>query len=229
MDKTSESAIESMFDTIAPRYDFLNRLLSFNRDQAWRSHLIQKIPEHSDYLDLATGTGDVLIQAAKSKRLSRMCGADISANMLELAKVKAAKNSVAAKFYKMSALDLEFPDASFDCISIAFGIRNVTDLELASQEMARITRAKGKLLVLEFFPPRQKLMASTFNFYFRHVLPRIGGIFSNRGAYEYLPNSVKNFTTCEGFVKLFEGKGFHLSDKKSFLFGGCQLLEFIKS
>ena len=226
----SEAHIAAMFDRVAPRYDLLNRLLSARQDQRWRKILVRMIPYRpgGHYLDVATGTGDVLL-AARSARpeYSEFVGLDISGAMLALAEQK-AKNAKgrppATEFRQASAEALGLGDARFDCVSISFGLRNVVRREEAIKEFARVTKTGGTLLILEFFLPKKGLLAALFQFYFHGILPLIGGLISDRAAYRYLPQSVGSFYAPEALKSVLYDSGFTVEETRNFLFGACRLV-----
>jgi len=229
----SEASIARMFDRVAPRYDFLNRLLSLSQDQRWRRHLVNHVPLRPEgaLLDVATGTGDVLLAAMKSRPdYSRFVGVDISPQMLGLAKKKHLAEAAIRSdkrlvdFQTMSAESLAFPDESFDCVTISFGLRNVVDKPKALSEFHRVLRPGGVLLILEFFSPEHSKMAQAFQNYFHKILPTIGGLFSDRAAYEYLPASVEGFYKTEELRSLLDRMGLPVEDEESFLFGSVKLL-----
>ncbi|MBP6219118.1 MAG: bifunctional demethylmenaquinone methyltransferase/2-methoxy-6-polyprenyl-1,4-benzoquinol methylase UbiE [Oligoflexales bacterium] len=233
-----EGQIASMFDRIAFRYDFLNSLLSLRQDRLWRKTLVSWIPikKKGKVLDVACGTGDVLLAAARKLAPydQHFVGVDISAAMLKLALDKlttllATHKELSAErfsFSKMSAEKLGFPDSSFSVLSISFGLRNVVDKEKALLEFARVLEPRGRLLILEFFPARKTRLNRIFQSYFAKILPLIGGLFSDREAYEYLPRSVGDFLSEEQLGKLLAKSGFTFQKRKSFLFGSCLLLQF---
>ncbi len=225
----SEESIAEMFDTIAPRYDFLNSLLSFNQDKRWRKKLISLIPTkfNGTLVDMATGTGDVIINAAKKHReYATFLGLDISLQMMERAQQKAALAGLAQKisFKRASCEQTGLPAQFCDCISIAFGLRNTIDKDQALAEFYRVLKPSGYLLILEFFPPANSLFARIFQFYFQRILPLIGALFSNRAAYAYLPASVENFYQPNCLREKLQKMGFYPVKTHSFLFGACRLI-----
>ncbi len=203
-----------MFDRIAPRYDCLNRLLSLRRDVAWRKCMAQQLPAGGALclLDLATGTGDVLLSlCAREPRVTTAVGLDISGGMLARARVKVARARPAAAcaLVRGDATRLGLRDASFDAVTIAFGIRNVTNVDVALREMRRVLRPGGRALVLEFSLPAHALVRGAYLLYFRHVLPRIGGLISGDfQAYRYLNETVETFPFAAAFCALMTGAGF---------------------
>lgn len=227
----SEARIAAMFDRIAPRYDLLNRLLSARQDQRWRRRLVGMVPYRPGgrYLDVATGTGDVLTAVAAARpEYGTLLGVDISAKMLDIAARKAAALGDRVGFRAMSAEALRLPDAGFDCLSIAFGLRNVVRRDAALREFHRVLAPGGTLLILEFFLPRRGALALLFQLYFHHILPRIGALLSDREAYRYLPQSVGSFYEPEALRERLYETGFTVEETVNFLFGACRLVRAVK-
>lgn len=216
--------IQQMFGTIAPRYDFLNRLLSFGIDRRWRTKAVRllKYREGARILDVATGTGDVALEIARSTPVSvRITGADFCREMVELGEAKVAASPYGSRidFRVAPCEDLPFPDNTFDSITIAFGIRNVVDRKLGLAEMWRVLRPGGRLIILEFSTPRSRLFRQLYYFYFRRLLPVIGGLFSRYNAYKYLPDSVLEFPSHEEFSRMIAEAGFKSIHIKELTFG----------
>ena len=230
----SESQIASMFDRIAPRYDMLNALLSARQDRRWRERLVSLMPYRPKgrYLDVATGTGDVILTAATRRpEYEAMVGVDISSEMLELARFKAKQRGLdrLLGFQSMSAEHLAFADASFDCISISFGLRNVVNKHVAIAEFHRALRPGGVLLILEFFLPQRGLGAWLFQIYFHRILPMLGALLSDRTAYTYLPQSVGSFYSHEKLREVLYDQGFTVECTMNFLFGSTRLIKAVKA
>lgn len=230
----SETQIASMFDRIAARYDLLNALLSARQDRRWRDHLVSHMPYRPKgrYLDVATGTGDVVLTAAlRRPEYEAMVGVDISGEMLQLARIKSKQRGLERQvvFQSMSAERLDFADASFDCISISFGLRNVVNKPAAIAEFHRVLRPGGVLLILEFFLPQRGLGAWLFQLYFHRILPTIGALLSDRTAYTYLPQSVGSFYSPEKLREVLYNHGFTIESSTNFLFGATRLYKAIKS
>ncbi len=205
-------AIREMFDEIAPRYDLLNRLLSFGVDRRWRRIAVGQlaIPPQGRVLDVATGTGDVALEVARQTDPSvRIVGADFTQGMLVRGREKVAASRHCGRIELVNAPceALPHPDASFDGVTIAFGIRNVVDRERGLREMARVLKPRGRLVVLEFATPRSWLFRSVYLFYFHQLLPRLGGLLSRRSAYQYLPESVQEFPDRQTFLKMMGDAG----------------------
>ena len=205
--------IQGMFDSIAPRYDFLNRLLSCGVDRRWRRFAVRQVrfAEHGRILDVATGTGDVALEIASQTPASvAIVGVDFSREMVELGRQK-VRNSPFADRISMEVAPCEaipHPDGSFDSVTIAFGIRNVVDRARGLAEMHRVLKPGGRVVILEFSTPRSRIFKALYHFYFLRVLPVIGGLFSEFSAYKYLPDSVLEFPTRDEFKALMAGVGF---------------------
>ena len=205
--------IQEMFDTIAPRYDFLNRLLSFGIDRRWRRFAVKQI-KYTDggrILDVATGTGDVALEiAAQTPASVSIVGVDFSKEMVELGKEKVKCSRYANRIGLQVAPceDIPFADGSFDSVTIAFGIRNVVDRAVGLREMHRVLKTDGRAVILEFSTPRSALFKALYQFYFLRVLPVIGGLFSQFSAYKYLPDSVMEFPSQGDFKTIMAGVGF---------------------
>jgi demethylmenaquinone methyltransferase/2-methoxy-6-polyprenyl-1,4-benzoquinol methylase len=205
--------IREMFAAIAPRYDFLNRLLSLGIDNRWRRAAVEGIScqDGGTVLDIATGTGDmVLATAARTNGSVRIVGTDFCGEMVEIARAKISASLYGSRISLAiaSCEALPFRDASFDAATIAFGIRNVVDRERGLHEICRVLKPGGRLVVLEFSSPRSPCFRPIYGLYLRRLLPAIGGLFSNFGAYRYLPESVRAFPDREAFEKLMVGAGF---------------------
>jgi demethylmenaquinone methyltransferase/2-methoxy-6-polyprenyl-1,4-benzoquinol methylase len=201
-----------MFDRIAPRYDLLNRLLSAGTDVRWRRACVDflPLPAAARVLDLCTGTGDLMIEALGRDSSRRGVGVDLSPGMLSRGAAKLLRRGLAGRsgLAGADATALPIAGASMDGALVAFGIRNVSEPLLALREALRVLRPGAHLVVLEFALPRG-LMGRVFRFYFRSVLPRLGGLISgDRGAYAYLPASVERFATPDELASLLERAGF---------------------
>jgi demethylmenaquinone methyltransferase/2-methoxy-6-polyprenyl-1,4-benzoquinol methylase len=206
-DNEKKAAVESMFDSIAWRYDFLNHFLSFNFDRIWRRRaikIISKLYKSPVILDVATGTGDLAIAAMKLNP-TRINGIDISRKMLEIGREKIRRKGLSGKIELMpgDSEKIPFDDNIFDVAMVAFGVRNFSDPVRGLSEMTRIVRKGGMILVLEFSKPSGFPFKQLYNFYFRNILPFFGRIFSkDKNAYSYLPDSVMKFPDNDEFLKL---------------------------
>ena len=215
MFKLSEKGekIQQMFGAIAPRYDFLNRLLSFGIDRHWRKKAVRLLKFRDDgrILDVATGTGDVALEIARVTPASvKITGADFCREMVERGEAKVSETPFADRIdFKVAPCeDLPFASNTFDSVTIAFGIRNVVDRKLGLAEMWRVLRPGGRVIILEFSTPRSHAFRQIYHFYFRQLLPLVGGLFSRYNAYKYLPDSVLEFPSHEEFSKLIADAGF---------------------
>ncbi len=225
--------IQQMFDKISTKYDFLNRLLSFKQDQRWRKELIKQIPvitgKDGILYDVACGTGDVILSCQTQRHdYHQAIGFDISQGMLTQAAYNCGKMSDQLKnplisFVQASAEHLPVENNSAHCLTIAFGFRNVDNRQKALEEFYRVLKPGGKLLVLEFFPARNSFFQNLFQFYFKKILPTIGGLFSDKSAYAYLPNSVESMPTPFEFKAWLERAGFTQLHSKSWLCGSTVL------
>lgn len=201
------------------------------QDQRWRRHLVKLIPtrEGGTFVDVATGTGDVVLQVSQKRpEYAQFWGVDISDGMLSQAREKIRRAKAPIKLQNMSACEMKYADESIDCLTISFGLRNVKDKPLAMREFMRCLKPGGKLIVLEFFQASETVSQKLFQFYFKHILPRIGGMISDRAAYEYLPRSVGKFYTIRQMQALAQEIGFENPSTREFLFGTCGLIEFVK-
>ena len=222
-----------MFDRIANRYDLLNRLLSFRQDVAWRKKVVSLLPkkENLSVLDLATGTGDLILSMTESSYFSSGVGLDMSGEMLKYAVIKSQekKSFENISFVRGDAVHIPFENNSFDTVSIAFGIRNVVDVQKSLQEMHRILTQNGKALILEFSLPKNRLVKAGYLFYFRHILPFIGGIISGDSyAYKYLNQTVESFPYGKEFCTLMEKAGFTTVSEHRLTFGIATIYEGVK-
>ncbi len=210
---TKKEEIGEMFDKIAPKYDFLNKILSMNIDRIWRKkvrRLLSKKGHHNNILDIATGTGDLAIELSKLSS-KRIVGLDLSANMLEIAKQKVLKLNLDSRiiFTQGDAENMRFADSEFDTITVAFGVRNFENIYKGLSEIYRVLMPTGNLVILELTQPKNLLVYKLYCLYFQRILPRIGKFYSkDYAAYKYLPASVKNFSTKIDFVETLKKIGF---------------------
>lgn len=205
--------IRDMFDRIAPRYDLLNRVLSLGIDRRWRRFAVRQlaVPQGGMVLDIATGTGDVALEIGRQTDASvRIVGSDFTQGMLVLGRDKIEASPYRERIMLVNAPceALPHPDGIFDGITIAFGIRNVVDRQKGLEEMARVLKPGAKVVILEFATPRNQLFRAIYHFYFLRVLPFLGGLISQRSAYQYLPDSVLEFPDRKTFQGMMERAGF---------------------
>lgn len=210
----SRQNVGQMFDRIAHRYDLANRVLSMGTDIGWRKRMARDLPDRSEMhlLDMATGTGDVLLAMHRMNSGVRYgTGMDIAGNMLAIGRDKIEDRGLAASFrmVRADATCIGARDDFFDAVTISFGIRNVPDVPVALREMHRVLKPGGRLLVLEFSLPPNALFRPVYLFYLRHILPRIGGFLSgDPSAYRYLNQTIETFPYGDDFCALMRDAGF---------------------
>lgn len=227
-DQTKKEEVREMFDNIAPKYDLLNHTLSWNIDRLWRRHVVREVRRARPrrILDVATGTGDLAIAMARRIRGVQVLGVDLSEQMLDVARVKIARRGLEDRIVldRGDAEHLELGNAVVDVATVAFGVRNFENLEAGLSELARVVKPGGRVVILEFSRPRNRLFRAVYEFYAGRILPRIGGAVSHdKRAYEYLPASVAEFPAPERFLKLLERAGFHNCRARSQSFGIAQI------
>lgn len=220
--------VEAMFDAIAPRYDLLNRVLSFGIDQTWRTKAIRWLAQDSPQriLDVATGTADLAIAAAQRMQPKEVVGVDIAEEMLAVGRTKVAKEGLGeiVRLERGDAENLPYEDDRFDGALVAFGVRNFEDLDAGLADIRRVLRPGGALVVLEFSQPTMPVVKQGYGFYSKHILPRIGQTLSkDSGAYEYLPESIKQFPSGPAFLRRMAGVGFTGLDARPLTFGVASL------
>lgn len=218
--------VRDMFNNISHRYDFLNRVLSFGIDIYWRRRAIRELKrDHpKQILDMATGTGDFAI-ACLAANPDRVVGVDLSPGMLSYGHKKMEAKGLTDKIQLLEgdAEKILFPDATFDAITVAFGVRNFENLLQGLQEMNRVLKPGGKLIVLEFSQPKP-WFAAFYNLYFKHILPRIGKIFSKDfAAYNYLYESVQAFPSGDAFLQVMDQASFKERKQIPLTFGVCSI------
>ena len=199
--------VREMFGGIARRYDLANHLLSCGCDFIWRRRAAEIVADWnpSTIVDLATGTGDLALALAKALPDSEIIGADFSEEMLAVAKAKGVRRVVTA-----DALALPFADRSFDCLTIAFGLRNIKDWNAALREMARVLTTNGNLLVMEFSLPSMSILRRVYRFYLHRCLPILGSFLTRKkSAYDYLGESIEQFPGGDELVRVIEANGFN--------------------
>lgn len=217
----------TMFDDIAPKYDFLNHLLSFGIDKRWRKRLVKELSKKQPktILDVATGTADSAIALLKTNA-ERIVGVDISQQMLAEGEKKIKKLQLENKI-ELKLCDgelLSFADNTFDAATVAFGVRNFENLNQGLSEIYRTLKPNGTAMILEFSMPKNYFIRQAYKFYFLAILPLIGRIFSrNKYAYSYLPQSVKTFPQREDFLNHLRNAGFGNTKYISLTFGVAQI------
>jgi demethylmenaquinone methyltransferase/2-methoxy-6-polyprenyl-1,4-benzoquinol methylase len=230
-DKGKKEQVKQMFNKIAKRYDLLNHTLSLGMDFVWRRKAIKKITNNpKEILDIATGTADFAISAAKYTD-ANITGIDISDRMINIGEKKIIKKDLKNRI-KLSIADSEnlpFDKSSFDAITAGFGVRNFENLEKGLNEIYRVTKKDGFVVILEPSTPEIFPLKQIFRFYFNTILPKIGTLLSDdKSAYTYLPNSVKNFPNGKEFIKILDNIGFRKTSYFPLTFGIVSLYVAIK-
>ncbi len=216
--------VNRMFDNIADRYDFLNHFLSFGLDFYWRKKALKLTGLNSDsiLLDIACGTGDVAIQA-KKMGVQKIFGADFSHNMLKLFDKKS--NWIDGKLVQMVAEIIPFKNETITNITVAFGVRNFYDIKEGFNSFHRILKAGGRATIIEFRMPSNIIIKNIYRFYFKNILPFLGGIISgDKAAYTYLPDSVEEFDKNINLEMLLKNSGFNEIKKYNFTCKTVQVL-----
>jgi demethylmenaquinone methyltransferase / 2-methoxy-6-polyprenyl-1,4-benzoquinol methylase len=225
VDDSRDRAVRAMFDRIAGRYDFLNRIISFRLDNVWRAKAIKEIlkSEEQLILDLGSGTGDLTFSAAKAAKGSgRIVGLDFSLPMLMLARAKQASSKHGAKtdFIQGSALFPPFKDSVFDGVMTAFVLRNVSDLSLFFSHAFRVLKNGGRFVSLDMFPPSKSWFSAFYSLYFYRLVPWIGELLAHdHSAYRYLAESVESFYSPQTVAEMLEQVGFKRVSLQKFLNG----------
>lgn len=223
---SKKSQVSEMFNDIAPRYDFMNRFLSAGIDKSWRKKAIQQFLEEkpANLLDVATGTGDMAIMAAKMLRVNKITGIDISAKMLEIGRQKIEKQGL-DRVITLESGDSEtinFADNTFDGVMAAFGVRNFENLEKGMKEILRVMKPGAKLVVLEFSKPVLPGIKGLYNLYMGVIAPQVAKLFNqNKQAYQYLNESAKAFPDRQQFVDILKNVGFSDTYFKPLSLGIC--------
>lgn len=233
-EQTKKQQVEEMFDNIAPTYDKLNHIMSLNIDRIWRRRVMRIVRRSKavKIMDVATGTGDLAIAIAKRADRTQILGIDLSEEMLAVARRKVQKQGLEERIMleKGDAEDLSMvADSSIDAVTVAFGVRNFENIERGLSEMWRKLKPGGKLVVLEFSTPRNRIIRWIYAQYFHRLVPRIGGIISkDKRAYVYLPESVDEFPSPERFSQMLKDCGFTQVKRRSQSFGIAHIYEATK-
>ena len=220
--------VECLFDSIAPTYDALNHTLSFGFDRAWRRKAVKSVASYQPQtvLDVATGTGDFALLLARKLKLSKVTAVDISEGMMRVGREKAAREGLhdVVFFQKEDCCSLSFEEASFDAVTVTFGIRNFENLDACVGEMLRVLRKGGHLVMLELSYPNRKLWRFLFGIYSKLVMPVVGRIISgDDSAYTYLPETMKAFPQGEVMSEILRKNGFEKATFRRLTMGICTL------
>lgn len=234
IEEPSRDNVDVMFDNIASRYDFLNDVLSFGLGRYWRYQVSKAVSGSgvSSVLDIATGTADLLISICKNNEsITSAIGVDVSSRMLMIGERKIVRNNLDDRISLMygDALDLPFDGQQFDLVTIGFGIRNVSDVDLSLQEVYRVLKPGGQVLILEFCLPGGKMFESLYLWYLRRVIPFVGELLSkHREAYQYLADTVATFPRGNDFLLLLERAGFSQNSFRPLTHGIAAIYSGIK-
>lgn len=226
--ENKKQQVAEMFNDIAFRYDFMNRFLSAGIDVSWRKKAIQQLTElkPKNILDVATGTGDVAILTQKMLDPAKITGIDISDGMLKIGREKIINLGLqdTIELLQGDSETINFPNNSFDAITVAFGVRNFQNLEKGLSEMLRVLKPGGKLVVLEFSKPKNIFFKVFYGFYMNYLAPGFGNLFAkNRGAYKYLNDSVQKFPEGKNFITILNNTGYQKTNCKLLTFGICSI------
>lgn len=225
----SRVGVGQMFNRIAPRYDLLNRTLSFGLDASWRRKVRACLPNRQPLriLDVATGTADLALTLVEDTKTESVLGVDIAEEMLARGREKAARHPRGQQVRLEAGDALKLQEwGTFDVVTISFGIRNVLDVDHALREMKAVLNPGGRALVLEFSTPEAGLFRSAYELYRAHVLPRVGGLVSgDSGAYRYLDDTIRTFPSGEAFLEKMRNAGFTDTRAHPLTFGTVTLYE----
>lgn len=230
---SKKEQVATMFDSIAPRYDFMNRFLSAGIDIGWRKKAIAQLQslQPQVILDVATGTADVALMMQKILQPTAIVGIDISDGMLEVGRQKIAAQGLQRQIalYNGDSAAIAYANEYFDAATLSFGVRNFEHLEKGLSEILRVLKPGGMLVVLEFSQPKNKLIKSFYNLYMNVVSPNLAKLISkNKEAYQYLDASIKKFPEGKEFTKILDKVGFKNSKNKPLSFGLCSIYTGIK-
>lgn len=233
-EQSKKEQVEQMFDNIAPTYDKLNHIMSLNIDRVWRRRVMRIVRRSKAHkiMDVATGTGDLAIAMAKRVDRTQILGVDLSEEMLAVARRKVEKQGLEERIMlaKGDAENLDMVTSeSIDAATVAFGVRNFENIERGLKEIYRTLKPGGKLVVLEFSMPKNRVVRWVYSQYAHRLLPRIGGMISkDKQAYTYLPDSVEEFPSPERFADILRGVGFKSVKSRSQSFGIAYIYDATK-
>ncbi|SCQ23253.1 Demethylmenaquinone methyltransferase [Tannerella forsythia] len=231
-DEDKGTQVRRMFDSIAGRYDMLNRMLSLGMDRLWRRKMVDSLRPSSPQriLDVASGTGDLALLMCRRLQPQQIIAADLSEEMMAVGRRKVTKAGYASRisFEHQDCMTLTYSDHSFDAITVAFGVRNFADLERGLSEMERVLRPDGQLRILELSTPKHFPMKQLYALYSRTIIPLVGSWFSlEKSAYRYLPASIRKMPQGREMVRLLERQGFDVQ-VRTFTGGTCSLYSATK-
>lgn len=225
--------VREMFDSIAPAYDFMNRAMTFGIDKLWRRRAVKMIAEHAPkrILDIATGTGDLAIRLAKSLKPESVVGVDLSEQMLAIGQEKVKKEGLAGivSLSPADCMHLPFENEIFDCVTVAYGVRNFEHLQQGYEEMHRVLRSGGVLCVIELSTPTSPLVKPFYKAYTKWIIPAVGRLVSKDvRAYSYLPESIAAVPQGENMLALMKNAGFSQCSFIPLTFGTCTIYVAVK-
>ena len=225
--------VQEMFDSIAPAYDFMNRAMTFGIDKLWRAKAVKMIGRQSPkaILDVATGTGDLAIKLAKTLNIEKVTGIDLSEGMINVGRKKVIDAGLSNKLEMVQGdcLALPFADDTFDCITVAYGVRNFERLEAGYKEMLRTLKKGGMLCVIELSTPTSPIVRPLYKFYTRHIIPFVGRLVSKDvRAYSYLPESIAAVPQGNEMLALMQNAGCADCKYRSLTFGTCTIYTAFK-
>ena len=220
--QSAKKNIGALFDSIASSYDSFNHLLSLNIDRRWRRKAVRMMKPSDELLDVAVGTGDLAMEIAMQDKAVHVTGIDISKGMMDIGRRKVEDAGLKGRisFQEESALDMTFPDESFDAVTCAYGVRNFSDLDKGLSEMYRVLKPGAEMMILEFSYPTNRIIRVLYDFFFSNLMPVVGKLLSkNKGAYTYFRDSVKGFIWGEEMADRISSAGFCNVRFKTFTFG----------
>lgn len=225
--------VKEMFDSIAPAYDFMNRAMTFGIDKCWRAKAVKMIKAYAPktILDVATGTGDLAIKLARSLKPEKITGIDLSEGMIAIGRKKVAETGLSDTINLITGdcLALPFDKDKFDCITVAYGVRNFEHLDQGYREMLRVLKPGGVLCVIELSTPTSTLVKPLYKFYTHHIIPFIGRLVSKDiRAYSYLPESIAAVPQGDNMLQLMREAGFNNCHYRTLTFGTCSIYMAIK-
>ncbi len=225
--------VRDMFDSIAPAYDFMNRAMTFGIDKLWRAKAVKMISGFSPekILDIATGTADLAILLANKLKPKQVTGVDLSEQMLEIGRKKVIQANLSniITLQQADCLNLPFEADTFDCITVAYGVRNFEHLEKGYKEMHRVLKPGGALCVIELSTPTSPLVLPFYKAYTKFIIPTVGKMISKDvRAYSYLPESIAAVPQGENMLQLMKNAGFTNCSYKSLTFGTCTIYIAVK-
>ena len=221
--KDRSQYVQGMFDRIAERYNLMNRIMTGGQDMKWRRFVVQQaqLPANGTLLDLATGTGDIAFEALKQTPSAQVVGADFALQMMIVGK-RQPQYGTEVGWAGADALNLPFPDTSFDAVVSGYLVRNVIDIPRTLNEQLRILKPNGRIVILDTSPPPNNLLKPFILIHLKYIIPILGRIIGGKNAsdaYTYLPESTQSFKTPSELAQLIEQAGFRDVQFKSFMFG----------